>query len=77
MHVERERNTMNSSQRTELETLFAALRAARLEVETGTLGRAILEARDVEQDERDLEWSETEPEPENVEIEGFLGLVLT
>ena len=68
---------MNSQTRTELETLISAIRAARLEVETGTLGRALLEARDVEQDERDLEWSETEPEPENVEIEGFLGLVLT
>jgi hypothetical protein len=75
MHVERERSTMKPSQRTELETLFAALRAARLEVETGTLGRA-LEPRDVEEDERDLEWSETEPEPENVDIEGFLGLVV-
>jgi len=75
MHVERERNTMKPSQRTELETLFAALRAARLEVETGTLGRAILEARDEEEDERDLEWSE-EPEPQNVDIEGFLGLVV-
>mgnify|MGYP003152718939 CR=1 FL=1 len=77
MHVERERNAMNSQTRTELESLLLALRAARLEVETGTLGRALLEARDVEEDERDLEWSETEPEPENVEIEGFLGLVLT
>jgi len=66
---------MKPSQRTELENLFAALRAARLEVETGTLGRA-LEPRDEEEDERDLEWSETEPEPENVDIEGFLGLVV-
>ena len=65
---------MKPSQRTELETLFAALRAARLEVETGTLGRA-LEPRDEEEDERDLEWSE-EPEPQNADIEGFLGLVV-
>ena len=65
---------MKPSQRTELETLFAALRAARLEVETGTLARA-LEPRDEEEDERDLEWSE-EPEPQNADIEGFLGLVV-
>ncbi len=65
---------MKPSQRTELENLFAALRAARLEVETGTLARA-LEPRDEEEDERDLEWSE-EPEPQNVDIEGFLGLVV-
>ena len=77
MHVERERNAMKFNDRNEFENLISALRAARLEVETGTLGRALLETRDVEQDERDLEWSETEPEPENVEIEGFLGLVLT
>ena len=75
MHVERERNAMKPSQRTELENLLAALRAARLEVETDTLGRALAADPD-EEDERDLEWSETEPEPENADIEGFLGLVV-
>ena len=74
MHVERERNTMKPSQRTELENLLAALRAARLEVETDTLGRALAADPD-EEDERDLEWSE-EPEPQNADIEGFLGLVV-
>ena len=66
---------MKPSQRTELENLLAALRAARLEVETDTLGRALAADPD-EEDERDLEWSE-EPEPQNVDIEGFLGLVVT
>ena len=75
MHVERERNAMKPSQRTELENLLSALRAARLEVETDTLGRALAADPD-EEDERDLEWSETEPEPENIDIEGFLGLVV-
>ena len=65
---------MKPSQRTELENLLAALRAARLEVETDTLGRALAADPD-EEDERDLEWSE-EPEPQNVDIEGFLGLVV-
>ena len=74
MHVERERNAMKPSQRTELENLLAALRAARLEVETDTLGRALAADPD-EEHERDLEWSE-EPEPENGDIEGFLGLVV-
>jgi len=74
MHVERERNTMKPSQRTELENLLAALRAARLEVETDTLGRALAADPD-EEDEQDLEWSE-EPEAQNVDIEGFLGLVV-
>jgi len=65
---------MKPSQRTELENLLAALRAARLEVETDTLGRALAADPD-EEDERDLEWSE-EPEPQNADIEGFLGLVV-
>ena len=65
---------MKPSQRTELENLLAALRAARLEVETDTLGRALAADPD-EEDERDLERSE-EPEPQNVDIEGFLGLVV-